>query len=200
MLKEKFGGRNPSHFVVNPIVKAYIISESFLWSAWDLVIPIFSIYVVDNVQNGTIQTAAAGYSMYLVSRVIFELISGRFLTGSNDKKKLMFTLAGMLCITGAYMGFAFSQTILPVFACYALAGLGLGIASPAKNSLFAMHLDKNKESTEWSIADAAAFICMALATALGGFIAMHYGFQMLFFIAALISLLATIPYLLYLSD
>lgn len=197
MLKEKFLGRNPSHFVLNPIVKAYIISESFLWSAWDLVIPIFSIFVIKNIPGGTIQNAAVAYSVYLVSRVIFELISGRYLSQTKDRQKFSVTIAGMVCLTLAYLGFAFSSSMITVYVFYGLLGIGLGIASPAKNSLFSIHLDKNKEATEWSLADGATFICMALATALGGFIATVYGFQALFLVAAIINLLGTIPYLLY---
>ncbi len=200
MYVEKFLGRNPSHFNVNPIVKAYIISEALLWSGWDFVIPIFSVFIVTNIDGGTIQTAAAGYSIYLITRVMVEIISGRFLQKSNDKKKLIISLIGMSFLSVAYLGFAVSQNISMVFLFYSMLGLGLGIAAPAKNSLFAIHLDKNKESTEWSIMDAVCFICMALATALGGFVAVAYGFPTLFIIASIVNLLAMIPYILYLHS
>ena len=198
MLKEKFLGRNPSHFSINPVVKTYIVSEAFLWSAWDFVMPIFGIFIVTNIAGATIQTAATGYSIYLVNRVIFEIISGRILRGSSDRKKFIITIFGMACLTIAYVGFAFSHNIIAIFAFYSLLGFGLGVASPAKNSLFSIHLDKNKEATEWSLADAVSFICMALATSLGGFIATQYGFSALFLIASIINLLGMIPYLLYL--
>lgn len=198
MLKEKFLGRNPSHFTINPIVKTFIVSEAFLWSAWDFVMPIFGIFIVTNIAGANIQSAATGYSIYLINRVIFEIISGRILRGSSDRKKFIITIFGMACLSIAYVGFSFSQNLLAVFSFYGLLGFGLGVASPAKNSLFAIHLDKNKETTEWSLADAVSFICMALATALGGFIATQYGFSVLFLLASIINLLGMIPYILYL--
>lgn len=76
MLKEKFLGRNPSHFTLNPIVKTYIVPEAFLWSAWDFVMPIFGIFIVTNIAGATIQSAATGYNIYLINRVISEIISG----------------------------------------------------------------------------------------------------------------------------
>lgn len=94
----------------------------------------------------------------------------------------------------------FSDSVYQIFIFYGIIGIGLGIAAPAKNSLFAIHLDKNKEATEWSITDAVSFICMALATALGGFIATFYGFNILFVIACIINAIATIPYILLLFD
>src|SRR3989344_6510367 len=115
MIKEAFLGRRPSHFHLNPIVKAYIISEAFLWSAWDFVLPLVAVFVVSVVTGGNIQIAATGYSTYLVSRVIFELISGRILIGSKDRKKILMSIVGMVCLSIAYVGFAFSSTILNIF-------------------------------------------------------------------------------------
>lgn len=198
MSMQSFLGRHPSHFQVNPIVKAYIVSEALLWSGWDFVIPLFSVFVVNNIVGGSIQTAAAGYSTYLITRVIVEITSGRFLQKTNDRKKLIVALVGMSFLSVAYLGFAFSTQVATIFIFYAVLGIGLGIAAPAKNSLFAIHLDKNKEATEWSVMDAVCFICMALATALAGFIAVSYGFTFLFILASVVNLLAMIPYTLYL--
>src|SRR3989344_5423131 len=129
MLKDQFIGRNPSHFQVNPVVKAFIISETLLWSAYNFIVPIFAIFVF-----------------------------------------------------------------------YGMAGVGLGIGSPAKHALFSTHLDKDKEPTEWGVYDATHFFSMALAGVVGGFIASQYGFQILFFLASAVNLLGTIPYLLYIRS
>lgn len=200
MLKEQFLGRNPTHFQVNPIVKAFIISEIFLWSAWHFIIPIFAIFVVNNIAGGSIQTAASAFSIYLIVRVVFELISGKYLLKTQDQKKFSVTILGMILLSIAYFGFAVSASLFSLFFFYALAGVGLGVASPAKNSLFSMHLDKDKEPTEWSLYDAVTFLGMALATALGGFIAGQYGFTLLFFLAGITNLLGIIPYLLYMKQ
>jgi len=197
MLKEQFLGKNPSHFQINPIVKSFIISETFLWSAWNFVTPIFAIFVVSSIQGGDVQIAAAAFSVHLIARVFSELISGRYLLKKPDRVKFVITVIGMLFISLSYIGFAFSRTILVLFIFYAVAGIGLGIASPAKNSLFSTHLDRNKEPSEWGVYDAVVFIGMALATALGGFIAGQYGFQFLFFLASIVNLLGIFPYLLY---
>ncbi len=197
MLKESFLGRNPSHFVINPIVKAYIVSESLVWSGWYLATPLLSIFVVKFIPGSTIEQAGFSFSIYFISRVVFELISGRYLVNSTDRNKFSLAIIGMVCTTIAFLGLAFSSTILHVYYFFAIAGAGLGLATPAKNGLFSVHLDKNKESTEWSLADGAQFTCMALATALGGFVANSFGFQMLFLITAVINLIAIIPYLLY---
>lgn len=198
MLSDVFLGKRPSHFQINPFVKAYIISELFLWSAWEFVMPIFALFVVSDIAQGNVQTAAFGYSIYLITRVLFELISGRYLYKTGDRKKLLIAIGGIFCLSIAYIGFSFSTSIIMLFSFYFVLGMGLGIASPAKNAIFSIHLDKNKESTEWGITDATSFTCMALATAFGGFFVHQFGFRPLFLLAAIINLLSIIPYALHL--
>jgi MFS family permease len=197
MPREAFIGRNPSHFHVNRIVESFIISETLLWSAWNFITPIFAIFVISQIKGGDIQIAASAFSAYLITRVIFEIIAGRFLIEKTDKSKLTVTILGMILMSIAYIGFSFTNTILLLFAFYVLIGIGLGVASPAKSSLFTEHIDKGKSSTEWSLYDAVVLIGVASATALGGFIAGSYGFRVLFILASVVNFLGIVPYLFY---
>lgn len=198
MLREQFIGRNPSHFINSSIVKAFIISEVFLWSSWFSILPLLGVFVVDSVPGGNLQLAASGYSVYLISRVISELISGKMMVGTTDTKRIYITILGLLIGSIGIFGFAVSSSILILFISFIITGFGIGIASPPKNSLFSSHLDKNKETTEWGVYDAVVFICIALSTALGGFIATEYGFRAFFILAGIWISISIIPYLLYL--
>jgi len=200
MLKEQFIGRNPSHFHVNKVVESFIVSETLLWSAWNFVTPIFAIFVVNNVRGGNIQTAASAFSVCLIARVVCEIMTGRYLNNRTDKDKLSITILGMIFMSLAYIGFAFSHTILHLFFFYIVIGVGFGVASPAKYSLFTDHIDKNKATTEWSLYDAVTLLGIASATALGGFIASVYGFSFLFILASIINFLGIIPYVLSIRD
>lgn len=190
-------GKRPSHFHLNPIIKAYIVSECFLWAGWNFITPIFAIFATTQVTNGKIELAASAYSVHLVFRVIFELIIGKYFSSSSERKMLQVVIVGILLISVAYIGFVFTTSILQMFLFYSIAGIGFGISSPVKGTIFSKHLDKNKETIEWGITDATAFIAIALASALGGFIAANYGFQVLFILSASINILSVIPYLLY---
>lgn len=194
MLREMFLGRNPSHFHLNPFVKAYVLSESSMWAAWNFITPIFAVFVLQEVAGGTIETAAFGYSLFLLIRVALELISGRMLQNSKDRRKVLFAVVGMICIGAAYLGFAMTHTKTMLFFFYALLGVGIGLAMPAKNALFSMYLDKNKEASEWSISDALQFTSMAIATAIGGYVALHFGFSVLFYLAFFLNIFAILPY------
>ena len=198
MLREQFIGRNPSHFHINPIVRAFIISETFIWSAWNFFIPISAIFVVRNISGGSLEIAASAFSAHLIARVIFELSSAKLLT-REERQKIITSIIGLSFLSLSYVGLAFSDSIFQLFIFYIVAGIGFGVASPAKNSLFSIHLDKDRESSEWSFYDAIVFIAIALATALGGFVAAGYGFKILFISSSIVNIIGTLPYLLYLK-
>lgn len=197
MIKEIFIGKKPSDFHMNAVVKAFIISEIFLWSSWNAIIPIFAIFAATKIPGGNTEIAASSFSAYLIVRVIFELISGRYLSRSTDMRKFTISIAGIILISLGYLGFAMTKNVSSLFLFYGVIGTGLGIASPAKNSLFSSHLDKDKEVTEWSIYDGFVFMGMAMAATIGGFVANRYGFTFLFYLVAITNLLSIIPYILY---
>ena len=163
MIKEIFIGKKPSDFHINAVVKAFIVSEIFLWSSWNAIIPIFAIFAATKIPGGNTEVAASSFSTYLIVRVIFELISGRYLSKSNDARKFAMSILGIILISLGYVGFALTKNILSIFIFYGVIGMGLGIASPAKNCLFSSHLDKDKEVAEWSIYDGFVFMGMAMS-------------------------------------
>jgi len=54
----------------------------------DFVTPIFAIFVVNSIKGGNIQIAASAYSVCLIARVVFEIISGKYLKNKSDRNKL----------------------------------------------------------------------------------------------------------------
>lgn len=197
MFKESFISRRPSHFNINPLIKAFILSETLLWSAWNFVIPTFAIFAANEIRGGNIKIAASAYSTYFIVRIITELLAGKHLLGKRDIRKIIDTIIGTFIIAVSFMGFSLTDTVLPLFIFFGTIGIGMGISAPAKYSLFSCHLDKGKEALEWSVYDAVIFTGMALSAVLGGFIATEYGFKLLFLLASLVNFIAIIPYFVY---
>lgn len=198
MIKNYFSGHNPSHYEMNSIVKSFILSEGFFWSGYNFIYPLLTIFVVENIVGGTIELAAAAVSVYMIARVMTELITGRLLEGETDRVKLLTSIGGIIFVGISFLSYAIITEIFFVYLLQIGIGIGLGVASPAKYSLFTQHLDKKRSSNEWSIYDAVSFIGMAMASALGGFIAQAYGFKLLFIIAGIFILLGAFPYILLL--
>lgn len=195
MLRETFIGKKPTHFVLNPIVKRFIISETFVWSAMNFITPIFAVFAATQVIGGNVSIAATGFSVYLVVRVVFELIIGELANSYSNRKRMKLIIIGTCLITIGYIGFIFTTQVYQVYLFYAIKGIGIGITAPIKNTIFSTHLDKNHESREWGMHDAAIFLGMALAAAVGGFVAEEYGFKIVFLLAAAVNTFGILPFI-----
>lgn len=199
MLKEIFLGRQPSNFQINPLIKSFITSETLLWSGWNFVMPVFAVFATQKISGGTVEIVGIATSVHLIARIISELISGKKLGRGSEQRKLVFTIVGILIMVLSYFGLAFTDTILELLIFLGLAGVGLGICSPAKSALFSDHLDKRVASAEWGLYDGVLLTGVAVASSLGGFVVKIYGFKILFLASAAIMLVSIIPYLLYLK-
>lgn len=197
MLNKTFLKDHFFHYQLNRLVQSYIASEVLIWSAWNSAMSIIAVFATNQIKGGNVAIAATALSAHLMVRVGVELFTGRVLAHFNETKKFMIVMSGITLISLAYLGFSFTKSVNSFFLFYALAGVGLGIAAPLKNSLFSTHLDRNHEAMEWGIYDALVFMGMAASSAIGGIIAQTYGFQILFWLAAIINLTGILPYYLY---
>lgn len=182
---------------VNKLVKTFIVSETLVWSGYNFIFPIIALFIVDNIQNASIETAATAFSVYLLTRVAAELFSGRYLTHTSVKRKMIILILGQAILTIAYLALSQANTITHLFASYFLVGLGLGFSTPAKLAVFSTHLDKNKESKEWGYWDAMSFLGMAIAGIIAGYVAKTRGFESVFYLAATINVLSIVPLILF---
>ena len=183
---------------VNKVIAIIIASDFMVTTGAALLSPIFALFVT-SVPNGNIEIAATAYSVHLLVRVVAEIVSGRYFSSASETKKFFIIILGMIIMSISYFGFIFVSSITTLYFFYSILGLGIGLISPVKNSLFSTHLDKNKEAVEWGLLDAVTLSFIALSSALGGFIAQKYGFQTLFFLAAIVNVIGALPYLLYIK-
>ncbi len=185
---------------MNDAIKAFIASEVLLWSAWNLVIPIVSIFVIENIPGGSIQIAAYAFTSYLVSRMVFELYVSRRISGLSTAQRAIIDIAGMAVLSIAYLSLAFQPTVMMLFLFYIAVGFGFGISSPAKLSLFSSNLERKTEARVWGVYDVSILSGMAVATSLGGIIAAEFGFKTLFLISAAVNIIGVTPYLIYIRN
>jgi MFS family permease len=177
--------RSIASYKMNPVIKLLILSDFIIWTSYQLIIPIFAIYVVTSLQGATIEVVGIATAVYLISKSIFEVPFGIYI----DKKKgerddLFFAIGGVFISALAYVLFAFVTNTMQLYGVQALLGFAAAMAYPGWYSLFTHHIDKGKEGFEWSLYDVLLGIGMAASAAAGGFFAERYGFDMLFFVVA----------------
>ncbi len=182
---------------INPIVLAFIFSEAFFWSAWNLVSPIIAVYVVSTLPSGTVQTAAFGFTLYLLVRVIVGLFVSNLVKFPSDRKRMITDAVGMVLLSCCYLLIAFIPSIVTFYIFFIIAGVSFGISSPAKYPMFSLNLNRQQASRTWSTYDAITFTGMGIAIAFGGVIATKFGFKALFILSSFVNLIGILPYWVY---
>lgn len=182
---------------LNPAVRAFIVSESLFWAAWNLVVPLFAVFVVQDIAGGTVAQAATGLTLYLLVRMVVELVVSRKSGALSNAQRAVIDVLGMVIVSIAYLIIAMVPTYSMALTFYALAGLGFGISSPVKYSFFSRSLEPQKEAAVWGMYDVANLSAMAVATLAGGFMAQWYGFKTLFLLSSAINIIGAIPYVFF---
>ncbi len=182
---------------VDPVVRMIILSDIFFWSAWYTVLPLLSVFAIQEIPGATIETATFGFSIYLVSRVIASMLGSVFSAKTTDGRRVFILIYSILVLNLAYILMAFTRSIVTFYIFYIIIGLGFGLANPIRSALFSMHLDKHKETMEWAVLDSLILLGIAACALIGGMVIKQYGFTVLFLLATIFNFMSIFPYLLY---
>lgn len=185
--------RSVGHYKINVIIKVLIISDFLIWSSYQLFAPIFAIFVTDKIENGSIEIVGIASAIYLITKSICEIPVGMRIDKSKSEKDDLYTaIFGTILTAVAYLTYIGIDSIMELYLVQALLGVGSALAFPGWYSIFTRHVDRGKEAFEWSLYDVLLGIGMAIAAALGGFLASNYGFNTLFIIIGLSTFLGAV--------
>lgn len=164
-----------------------ILSDVFILSGFGLMGPIFAVFIIDNLQGGSIIAAGLATTIFLVVKSTVQLpLSKYFIDRHNHKTR--FLLLGTLLIISVPFIYVTAKSINAIYIAQAIYGLGAALAYPAWFSLFTLYLDKKHKGFEYSVYSTAIGVATAITAYLGAKVADTVGFKSLFFIVGLIAL------------
>jgi MFS family permease len=177
---------------VNKVIKYLILSDISFWSAWGLINPIFAIFIVDNIQGGSIFIVGIAVAIYWISKSALAIPIGIFIDSlPSEKDDYFFLVLGLFIASLVLFGYIFAKLPWHIFILQAIYGGGVAISVSSWRAIFTRHIDKGKEATEWSIEDASFGMGVGIAGAVGGWTVSIYGFYVVFLGAGIIGLFAT---------
>lgn len=182
---------------MNKIIKTLILSDLVLIVGVNSYSPIFAIFVAQTIQGGDVKVAGLASSVYWIVSSILTVPIGHFLDKKKkEKTDLLFIVFGNLIAGAALFCYNFSKLPWHVYLIEGISGLGTAMNIPAYSAIFTRHIDKGRESSEWSLRSALTGIGVGLAGAAGGFLAEKFGFNFLFSAASIFVMLgAILPFL-----
>lgn len=180
---------------VNRVIKFLIASSALLYSGWGFVMPVFAIFIVQNIVEGGPTEAAkvAGFAFFIywsVKSLLQIPISRHLDEHSGEKDDFWFMVLGMIIAGLPPFGFLLASAAWHIYAFEVVHALGMALFVPSWNAIFTRHMDKGREAFEWGIDSTFLGLGAAVTGAIGGIMAALFGFTAIFISAGLISILS----------
>lgn len=174
---------------VNPIIKILIISDFFVLSAFGLFGPIFAIFINDNIIGGTIEVIGIAEAIFLFSKGALQIPVASYIDKKRGERDDFFALfIGSIIYSLIPVFYLIIDQPWQLFLVQIVYGIATAFTLPSWYALFTRHVDKNHEGIEWGIYRTYTEFGGALAASVGGYLAYHFGFNNLFIIVTVVSL------------
>lgn len=164
-----------------------ILSDILILSSFGLIGPIFAIFIIENLEGGTIVAAGLATTIFLVVKSTVQLPLSKII--DKEKHKTHSLLLGTFLIISVPFIYVSAKSVYVIFIAQAVYGLGAALAYPSWFSLFTTYMDKRHRGFEYTIWSTGVGIGGALAAYLGAEVANLLGFKILFFVVGGIALM-----------
>ncbi len=178
--------------VLNRVILILIAGEFLLVTFLGLTIPIFSLFVVDEIVGGTVAVVGYSYATYWIVKSVLQIPIARWLDRrSGERDDFWVMIAGSILGGLTAMSFYFfAKEVWHIYALESVLGIADALVVPPLYAIFSRHLDRGHESFEWSLQSSISFdASSALGAALGGLIGGVFGLRFVFLFAGVGALL-----------
>lgn len=177
-----------SDIKINRVTRYFIYSDLLLFSGWGLVAPVFSIFIIQKIQDADLIVVGIATTIYWVVRSVIQVPLGDFLDRSGREKFPLYTLLlGLVLSSVSAFSFVIIDSIGELYLAQFLHGVGIAFYATAWTPIFTKHLDKEKVSLEWALDSSAVGFASGVTGFLGGYIADLFGFEYIFIFASILS-------------
>ena len=173
---------------MNRIIKLLMLSDIFVLTGFGLIDPILGIYLNENLVGGTIFSAGVASALFLITKSLIQLPFSKYIDKYGDLNDLKWLIIGTFFVAVVPFIYIFATNIYWIYIAQFLYGIGSGLAYPSWLGLWSTHLDKKKESFEWSFYSTVVGIGTAISAAVGGALAQFVGFLTTFAVVGIMSL------------
>jgi len=174
---------------MNKVIKLLMLSDIFAVTGFGLIDPILSIYWKEDLAGGTIFAAGFASTLFLITKSLVQLPFSKHVDRYDDENDLKWLIVGTGLIALVPFLYILAENILMVYLAQIIYGIGSGLAYPAWLGLWTTHLDKRRESFEWSLYSTTSGIGAAVTAAIGAALAQFIGFTYTFVFVGILAMI-----------
>jgi len=164
-----------------------VLSDILILSSFGLIGPIFAIFIVENLEGGTLVSAGLATTIFLIVKSAVQLPLSRYFIDKEKHKTKSLLLGTFLIITVPFIYLA-AKSVYAIFLAQAIYGLGAALAYPSWFSLFTVYMDKKHRGFEYTIWSTGVGLGTAITAYFGAKIADILGFRALFLVVGAVAL------------
>ncbi|NQV90948.1 MFS transporter [Candidatus Woesearchaeota archaeon] len=177
---------------MNRVIKFLMISDILVLTSFGLITPILAIFFKDDLVGGTILMAGLASTIFLLTKSFVQLPFSKYVDAHNYTTRVRWLIFGSFLISIVPFIYIFAKHIYVIFLAQVIYGIGSGLAYPTWLGLWSTHLDKKKESFEWSLYSTFTGLGTAATAAIGAALSQYVGFTFTFILVGVISLMGCV--------
>ena len=171
---------------VNHVIKTLVLADFLTISAWGFINPILGVFVIEKIPGAGLETVGYATALYWITKSILQLPISKYLDRSPSEADDFYSMVvGTFLVALVPIGYIFVQSTAHFYLLQIISATGDAMAVPAWYAIFTRHVDKHKESFEWTLNSVSVGVGAAWSAALAGFISGHFGFIPVFILTAI---------------
>lgn len=172
---------------VNRAIKILIISDFFILGGMYLITPIFAIFLASGIEGGSIAVAGYAAAAYWIPKSLLQIPIGYYYDRIKGEKDDFYCMViGTMLMSIVPFLYVFARVPWHIYVFQIIYAVGAAFSIPAWGGFFVRHIDKGFEACEWGMESTTLGLSAGLSGAGGGYLAQHYGFDLVFILAGLL--------------
>lgn len=168
-----------------------IASDLTLSAGWGFLAPIFAIFILDQIEGGDATVAGFAVGLYWITKSVVQPFIARHLDRNHGEIDDFYYLVAGLFVAGLIpLGYLFIELPWQLYVLEFIHAIAMACVVPTWAGIFTRHIDKGEEAFEWSIESTALGFGAGIAGILGGMIAKTFGFEVVFILVSMFTMLA----------
>lgn len=180
-----------SNYSLNKIIKYLVLSDLVFYTGWGLISPVFAIFLLDSIIGGSAFVVGMATGIHLIVRSLLRIPFGIW-ADKGQKTSYYLMIWGLLFAAFTPIGYIYSTNPMQIYILQALLGVALAMSTAGWMCLFARHVDKGKESTEFGTDAVAVGLGPGIAGIAGGVAVTYFSFNSVFIAVTIIGLIGVL--------
>lgn len=169
---------------INKSLRILIASNTTLIFVLGLFGPFYAVFIQRI--GGTIAMAGLSWAVFGIVTGTLTLFFSRY--GLKVKEQELLISLGYALRSVTFLSYAFMDNLPQLILTQVVWGLSVAIGTPAFDSVFSSHTDKQDGIAQWAAWEGLSSIASGLAALVGGIMIQNFGFRPVFITMSLVTL------------